>query len=211
MDNKINFSWIAKCVSDSMLVSRIDNPAISKLKKEDAKKVLDLSKKLPAKKKLLSDNENKLVSKFSEPKYGPVFYEIKGVVHYKGRIGETVIIQYVESSKDCLMLAHELQKIAWSRGCHVMRVPLSSNDLRARYKVAPDNTLFELSKLSLGLIHSADVTITVGDEEDPEWSRGLEEKLAYGAKASRERYNAYEKSGVRSALLSIPIRRKGFV
>ncbi len=211
MDNKINFSWIAKCVSDSMLVSQIDNPMISKLKKEDAKKVLDISKKLPAKKETLSDKETKLINKYSEPKYGPIFYEIKGVVHYKGRIGETVIIQYVESSKDCLLLAHEIQKIAWARGCHVMRVPLSSNDLRERYKTAPDNTLFELSKLSLGLIRSADVSITVGDEEDPEWSRGLEEKLAYGAKASRARYNAYEKARGRSALLSIPIKRKGFV
>lgn len=209
--DEIDCVWLAKSVADAMAISAIGNPRIPLAEKKFGHAVQILAKKLPLKKEKLSENEKKLVESLSEVKYGPLFYEVDGIVYYKDKVGESVIIHYVAVSLGSKKTADALRDECWRRGCHVVCIPESSAEARARYLLSPDSALFEFSKLSYALTHGANVSISIGDEENPDWSRGIEKKLAFGAKAKKARYAEYEKSKVRSARLGFPVERDGFV
>lgn len=209
-EQECDFSWIAKAVSDAMAISARENQNIPRAEKKFGGIFSGLAKKAPLRKDTLTDEEKDVVDALSEPAYGPLFYEVDGTIYYKSKVGESAVIYYVENSEGALAAAKEVQQECWKRGCHATRIPTSSEDKRKRCAISPDDALFEFSKTALALIRGVDVSISIGDEEDPSWSKGIEKKLAFGARASKARYKEYETSAVRSALLGMPVVKPSY-
>lgn len=210
-ENTIDFSWLAKSVADAMAISAVDNPHVSFAQKKFGNELSALIKKLPAKKESFSKKEIALIKRLSEVNFGPLFYEIDGVVYYKNKLGESAIISYTEKSEGCKKVAFEIRNECWRRGCHVLCIPDSIEEVKQRFMTLPDSALFEFSKISRALLNGADISISIGDDEDPGWSRGIENKLKYSARARKARYKESEKSKVRGARLGFPVDRVGFV
>lgn len=209
--NTIDFLGLTKSVADAMAISTVDNPNIAFAEKKFGNEFLKLIKRLPLKKELLTGKEMSLAKKLSDVKYGPLFYETGGVIHFKKTIGESVIIHYVENSPSCKQIAAELRDECWRRGCHAVCIPDSSADARKRYLLSPDSSLFEFSKISRALTRGTNVSIYVGDDDDPYWSSGIESRLLLGAGVKKAKYAESEKSKVRTARLGFPVERAGFV
>lgn len=207
----IDFSWLAKSLADAMAISSVDNPHIASAEKKFGADFSELAKKLPAKKESLGEKEKALIAKLSDVKFGPLFYEIDGTAHFKNKIGESVMIRHTEKSPNCRALAAELRNECWKRGCHALCIPDSLEELRQRFIISPESALFEFSKISKAHISGVDVSISIGDEDNPNWSKGLENKLKFTSGARKARYAALEKSKIRTCLVGFPVDGGGFV
>ncbi|RLG15291.1 MAG: hypothetical protein DRN71_01690 [Candidatus Nanohalarchaeota archaeon] len=204
-----NLQKLATDVSDTMGISQKENPHIKKAMRDFGAKFID---RLLTQKKFKKENytgkEKEIIEKLKHPKYGPLVYEIDNICHTKTKISENIRIRYVEGSPECYELAKLIRTICFKRGCHCTITPHDTETDKEFYTIAPDNILFELNPLSVAIVKNTDVSISIGDESDPNWSKGFEKRIAYGSTSLMQFRKIYDQQSIRGALLALPVKRK---
>lgn len=202
---------IALKVCDTMRIAQKENPNIRKAMREFGAGFID---RLIGKNEFRLDGFSKkelaLIEKLKHPKYGPLLYQIDDVYHVKTKVSENVRIRYVFESKECFELAKMIRTECFKRGCNCSLIPYFEEERKEYLSLAPEDVLFEVNPLSIAVVKNIDVSIFIGDETDPNWSKGFEKKLALGSFADLVFRNIYGRCEVRGALLSLPVERKEY-
>ena len=204
-----NLQKLALDVSDTLGISQKENPHIKKAMREFGAGFIDkLLTQKKIKKDTLQEHEKSIIEKLKHPKYGPLVYGIDNTLYTKEKVSENVRIRYVEESPECYELAKLIRTECFKRGCHCTLMPHSTGTDKEYYTLAPDNILFELNPLSVAIVKNTDVSISIGDETDPNWSKGFEKRIAYGSTSSMQFRKIYDQQSIRGALLALPVKRK---
>jgi aminopeptidase len=86
---------------------------------------------------------------------------------------ESVSITYNLTDPSCQEFAFEVEKECWKQGAHTIIQPYSSIRERNSYILKPKNALKEISPISLALAKTIDVSIFIGEQDDPTWAKDI--------------------------------------
>ncbi|MEM2250640.1 MAG: aminopeptidase [Candidatus Hadarchaeales archaeon] len=123
----------------------------------------------------------------------------------KGKRYENVRILYNITDPSCVRFAEIIEEECWKVGAHTLMIPDSSIRDRRCYELKPEDSLSEMSKISEALAKSVDVTIYIGEEDDPNWARGLAHKLRLSAPVREKIREILDKRKVRWAYFGWPV------
>lgn len=123
----------------------------------------------------------------------------------KNKRYENVRILYNVTDPSCVKFAEVVEEECWKVGAHTLMIPDSSIRDRRCYELKPDDSLSEMSKMSEALAKNVDVTIYIGEEDDPNWARELAHKLRLSAPVREKIREILDKRRVRWAYFGWPI------
>jgi len=90
---------------------------------------------------------------------------------------EAVRIVYNSTDPSCEKFALMVEEECWRVGAHTLLIPYRSTRERTRYLLAPEDSLREMSPLARAIAEAVDVTMFIGEQDDPRWSSHLEDKI----------------------------------
>jgi aminopeptidase len=94
---------------------------------------------------------------------------------------ESVRIVYNRTDESCERFALLVEEVCWRQGALTLLQPYSSVRERLRYTLMPEDSLGELKPLSKAVAENLDVSIFIGEDDDPAWASGLADKLRAAA------------------------------
>lgn len=94
---------------------------------------------------------------------------------------ESVRIAYNSTDPSCKSFALMVEEECWKLGTHTLLFPYSSSRERLKHRWTPEESISELSPLSKSIAENIDVTITIGEQDDPQWSVGVMDKIKLAA------------------------------
>ncbi|MGC8849235.1 MAG: aminopeptidase [Candidatus Bathyarchaeia archaeon] len=94
---------------------------------------------------------------------------------------ESVRIGYNSTDPTCEEFALKVEEECWRVGAHTILLPSSSGRERIRFKVSPEDSLREVSPLAKALARCVDATIYIGEQDQPGWASGLQDRVRLSA------------------------------
>lgn len=191
-----------------MGIGRKENPRLGRVRKRYGPLVDKLIAKRRFRIEDIPAGQRAAVKALMSPGNGALVYEFAGRLHAKSTVGETVRLRYVESDPKCVALAKLIQEECWRLGCHALMSPASDRASRAYYSVSPPSALAELPPILRAQAENTDVSVFVGGDEDPDWSRGLEQKVRLSSPSSLVIHGIMDRRKVRWCIAGYPTRMK---
>lgn len=118
---------------------------------------------------------------------------------------ESVSIVYNGTDPTCEELAMMVEEECWRRGAYTICRRYSSSRSRLRYELTPEESLREMDPLGKALAETMDVRIFIGEDEDPSWSEGIEEKVKLTAPTRQRLLEIMDGRGVRWVYFGWPV------
>ncbi|MBI3588164.1 aminopeptidase [Candidatus Micrarchaeota archaeon] len=144
----------------------------------------------------------KLVEKFCDPDYGPLFSKSGRKWLVRGDIGESVRLRYHPGNWP---LAREIILAAARRGAHVAHTSGSSGFDRELLLATPTAALEDFTRMGKATLKTVDVTIYLENEDDPEWKKGMPRgKLSAGQAAAQKAHEILDSRGVKWLYIGWP-------
>ncbi|MGQ9469573.1 MAG: aminopeptidase [Nitrososphaerales archaeon] len=94
---------------------------------------------------------------------------------------ESVRIIYNSTDADCQAFALAIEEECWKLGAYTLILPYSSKREKLRYLLTPEESVARLSRLAKSIAESIDVTMFIGEQDEPDWARYVTEKLRLSA------------------------------
>ncbi|MEM7821344.1 MAG: aminopeptidase [Candidatus Aenigmatarchaeota archaeon] len=199
---------VAKNIVKNMRIGRKTNPGVEKARKKYGSFIEKILNKKCFGKKGLNEKEIKIIEKLKDPDYGPLIIEKNGKYLVKTKIGETVRLVYSNVDKECIKLAELIKEECWKKGAHVTDLTYSSVESRKHLKLIPFDTAAELPITSKLFAGAYDARIFLGEDEDINWAKGLEEKIKAGSLASQKIREIIDRKKVRWCYFGWPVKKK---
>jgi len=127
-----------------------------------------------------------------------------GVGRKKGGY-EAVRILYNRTDPSCEKFAQKVEEECWTVGAHTILLGYSSQRQKMDYVLKPTASLRKMNPFSEALARNADVSIYIGEEDDPLWAEGLALKLRLTAPNRQKLRGILDKRKVRWAYFGWPI------
>jgi len=125
------------------------------------------------------------------------------------RIGErghdAVRILYNQTDLSCEKFALMVEEECWKAGAHTLFLEYSSRRQRLKYVLSPEDSLREMSPFSEAIARRADVLIFIGEEDEPNWARGLVNKIKLTAPVREKLHEITDRRKTRWAYFGWPI------
>ena len=122
------------------------------------------------------------LSKKEMEKMARIFVRNSMRVGKKGRGGhDAVRILYNRVDPSCEKFALKVEEECWKVGAHTLFLGYSSQRQKLKYLLTPERSLREMSPFAETIARRADVLIFIGEEDEPNWARGLTEKIKIAA------------------------------
>ena len=118
---------------------------------------------------------------------------------------EAVRITYNSTDPSCVEFALKVEEECWKVGAHTLMVPYSSARQRARFTLTPEDSLAQMNPMAEALAKTIDVSIYIGEEDDPQWSRGLTDRIRLAAPHKQRLREILDERKVRWAYFGWPI------
>ncbi|MEM3522401.1 MAG: aminopeptidase [Candidatus Bathyarchaeia archaeon] len=118
---------------------------------------------------------------------------------------ECVNILYNLTDSSCQEFAFEVEKECWKQGAHTLIQPYSSIRERNVYTLKPKNALKEMSPISLALAKIIDVSIFIGEQDDPNWAKDISSRLRLIAPIKQKIRGILDKRKVRWVYFGWPL------
>lgn len=118
---------------------------------------------------------------------------------------ESVRILYNNSDHTCEDMALKVEEECWKVGAHTMLLPYRSTRQRMKYLLTPDDSLREMNPFAEAIVRKADVWIFIGEEDDPNWARGISEKVKLTAPLRQKLRAILDRRKVRWCFFGWPI------
>ncbi len=204
----LNYKRLARQICDSLRMGRKPNPGIKKAEKDFGRNfVKKLLKKKTINPKAMSKKEQEKIQKLMDMKYGPLVYKsTSGKLKVKKEVGEVMSMSFVDVDERVKKLAMAVRDEAWRRGCHVSVKSGNDADLRLYYKTVPEDTLTEFPPFVEARTSNIDATLSIGDSQDPEWSKGFEKRILLGAPTGQRLHQIIDKKRIRWCLFGFPVK-----
>jgi aminopeptidase len=125
----------------------------------------------------------------------------------KKRDGEhdAVRILYNRVDPSCEKFAHMVEEECWRVGAHTLLLGYSSKRQRLKYVLAPESSLREMSPFAEAIARKADVLIFIGEEDEPNWARGLTAKIKLTAPVREKLHEITDRRRARWAYFGWPV------
>jgi len=204
----MDYEKLGKDICDAMRMGRKPNPGIKLAEKEFGKGIVgQILKKKQFKLDDFNKRQQSIVRQLMDLKYGPLVYKApNGRLRAKPEVGEVLGISYVNTDERTKKIAMAIRNECWKRGVHVSVKSGNDADSRLYYSIVPDDTITELPQFAVARAENIDATISIGDKQDREWSRGLEKKLLLGAPSGQKLFEIMDRNKTRWCLLGFPVK-----
>jgi aminopeptidase len=118
---------------------------------------------------------------------------------------EAVRLLYNYTDPTCEKFARAVEEECWKLGAHTLTLRYSSARERLWYLLKPKNSLREISPFAEAIARKADVSIFIGEEDDPNWAANLSSKLRLTAPIRQRLRDILDRRRVRWAYFGWPI------
>jgi len=118
---------------------------------------------------------------------------------------ESVRILYNATDPSCERMAFKIEEECWRVGAHTLLLTERCWRAKQHYKITPEKSLKEMSPFAEAIARRADVTIYLGEEDDPMWARGLSGKLKLTGPIRQKLHEILDKRKVRWAYFGWPV------
>jgi len=114
-------------------------------------------------------------------------------------------ILYNRTDPSCEKFAYKVEEECWRVGAHTLLLGYSSKRQKLRYVLAPESSLREMSPFAEAIARRADVSIFIGEEDEPNWARGLTAKIKLTAPVREKLHEITDRRRTRWAYFGWPI------
>jgi len=115
-------------------------------------------------------------------------------------------IFYNRTDPNCEEFAHKVEEECWKVGAHTLLLGYSSKRQKLEYVLAPESSLREMSPFAEAIARRADVLIFIGEEDEPNWARGLTAKIKLTAPVRERLHEITDRRRTRWAYFGWPIQ-----
>ncbi len=118
---------------------------------------------------------------------------------------ESVRILYNATDPSCERMAFKIEEECWRVGAHTLLLTERCWRARRHYKIVPEKSLREMSPFAEATAKRADVTIYLGEDDDPMWARGLSKKIKLTGPIRQKLHEILDRRKVRWAYFGWPV------
>jgi len=118
---------------------------------------------------------------------------------------ESVRILHNATDPSCERMAFNIEEECWRIGAHTLMLTERCWQARRHYKITPTKSLKEMSPFAEAIARRADVTIYLGEDDDPMWARGLSGKIKLTGPIRQKLHEILDKRKVRWAYFGWPV------
>jgi aminopeptidase len=118
---------------------------------------------------------------------------------------DAVRILYNRTDPSCERFAELVEEECWRAGAHTLTLRYASARERLWYLLKPKSSLKELSPFAEAIARKADVTIFIGEDDDPNWARGLSSRIRLTAPIRQRIREILDRRRVRWAYFGWPV------
>ncbi|MFN4132840.1 MAG: aminopeptidase [Candidatus Hadarchaeales archaeon] len=130
-------------------------------------------------------------------------------IEKKGDRYEAVRITCNHTDPTCERFARMVEEECWRVGAHTLFLTYSSGRQRLSYRLRPDDSLKEMSPFAEAIARKVDVSIFIGEEDDPNWAAGLTERVKLTAPIREKLHEILDRRKVRWAYFGWPVPEAG--
>lgn len=123
----------------------------------------------------------------------------------RNRRYEEVRILHNTTDPSCVRFAEIVEEECWKVGAHTLMLGYSSSREKLRYELKPEDSLAEISRISKAIAKNVDVTIFIGEDDNPGWAKDLHHKLRISAPVREKIRSILDKRKVRWAYFGWPV------
>jgi len=127
------------------------------------------------------------------------------------RVGEkkgpydAVRILYNSTDPTCERFAMMVEEECWRTGAHTLLLSFTSDRDRLRYLLKPERSLREMSPFADAIARRSDVSIFIGEDDNPNWAKGLQGRIRLTAPVREKLREIMDRRRVRWAYFGWPI------
>ncbi len=121
---------------------------------------------------------------------------------------EAVQVAYNATDPTCEAFTLKVEEECWQVGAHTLLLPYRSTRARLRHVLSPADSLKETSPLDEAIARKVDVRIFVGEIDDPNWARGIEDRVKLAAPIRQYLRGILDRRKVRWAYFGWPVPGK---
>jgi len=118
---------------------------------------------------------------------------------------DAVRILYNATDESCERMAFAVEEECWRVGAHTLLLTERSRRNRLCYRIKPRKSLKEMNPFAEALAKRMDVSIYLGEPDDPLWARGLSKKMKLTAPHSQKLHEIIDRRKVRWAYFGWPV------
>lgn len=120
---------------------------------------------------------------------------------------DAVRIVYNRTDQSCEKFAFKVEEECWRVGAHTLSLGYSSERQKLKYMLSPEESLREMSPFAEAIARQADVLIFIGEEDEPNWARGLTAKIKLTAPTRERLHEITDRRRTRWAVFGWPVPR----
>ncbi len=114
-------------------------------------------------------------------------------------------IIYNRTDLTCEKFAYKVEEECWRAGAHTLLLGYSSKRQKLKYMVTPESSLREVSPFAEAIARRADVLIFIGEEDEPNWAKGLTAKIKLTAPIREKLHEITDRRKTRWAYFGWPV------
>lgn len=118
---------------------------------------------------------------------------------------DSVSILYNGTDPSCREFALMVEEECWKVGAYTLTREYSSVRNRLKHQLMPEESLKRMDPISKAIAETVDVRMFIGEEDDPAWSDGLQDKIKLTGENRQKLYEIMDKRGMRWVYFGWPI------
>ncbi|MDI6642826.1 MAG: aminopeptidase [Candidatus Hodarchaeaceae archaeon] len=118
---------------------------------------------------------------------------------------DAVRILYNRTDSSCEKFALKVEEECWRVGAHTLLLGYSSKRQKLKYLLTPERSLREMSPFAEAVARRADALIFIGEEDEPNWARGLARRVKLTAPIRERLHEITDRRRTRWAYFGWPI------
>ncbi|MEM2897024.1 MAG: aminopeptidase [Candidatus Bathyarchaeia archaeon] len=119
---------------------------------------------------------------------------------------ESVRITYNLTDPSCQEFAFKVEEECWKLGAHTLIIPYSSIREKNLHTLKPKKALGEMNPISLALAKTIDVSIFIGEQDDPIWAKDIASIVRLTAPVRQRVREVLDKRKVRWVYFGWPLQ-----
>ena len=128
-----------------------------------------------------------------------------GIGKKRGGGHDAVRILYNRTDPSCEKFAQKVEEECWKVGAHTLLLGYSSKRQKLKYALSPESSLREMSPFAETIARRGGVVIFIGEEDEPNWARGLVGKVKLTAPIRERLHEITDRRRTRWAYFGWPI------
>lgn len=123
----------------------------------------------------------------------------------RGGDHDAVRILYNRTDASCERFVQKVEEECWKVGAHTLLLGFSSRRQKLMHLLTPDSSLREMSPFSDAIARRADALIFIGEDDEPNWAKGLVAKIKLTAPVREKLHEITDRRCTRWAYFGWPI------